>query len=56
MHIIWTIIVGLLVGVVAKIIHPGKESMGCIMTTILYLLSSTAALQALPRAYAERER
>ena len=35
MHIIWTIIVGLLVGVVAKIIHPGKESMGCIMTTIL---------------------
>jgi len=44
MHIIWTIIVGLLVGVVAKIIHPGKESMGCIMTTILYLLSSTAAL------------
>ena len=35
MHIIWTIVVGFLVGVVAKFIHPGKESMGFIMTTIL---------------------
>jgi uncharacterized membrane protein YeaQ/YmgE (transglycosylase-associated protein family) len=35
MHIIWTIVVGFIVGVVAKFIHPGKESMGFIMTTIL---------------------
>jgi uncharacterized membrane protein YeaQ/YmgE (transglycosylase-associated protein family) len=35
MHIIWTIIVGFIVGVVAKFIHPGKESMGFIMTTLL---------------------
>jgi uncharacterized membrane protein YeaQ/YmgE (transglycosylase-associated protein family) len=35
MHIIWTIIVGFIAGVVAKCIHPGKESMGFIMTTVL---------------------
>ena len=35
MHIIWTIIVGFIAGVVAKFIHPGKESMGFIMTTAL---------------------
>ena len=35
MHIIWTIIVGFIVGIVAKFIHPGKESMGFIMTTVL---------------------
>jgi len=35
MHIIWTIIVGFLAGVVAKFIHPGRESMGFIMTTLL---------------------
>jgi len=35
MHIIWTIVVGFLVGVLAKFIHPGKESMGFIMTTVL---------------------
>jgi len=35
MHIIWTVLVGFIVGVVAKFIHPGRESMGFIMTTIL---------------------
>ena len=35
MHIIWAIIVGFLAGVLAKFIHPGKESMGFIMTTLL---------------------
>jgi uncharacterized membrane protein YeaQ/YmgE (transglycosylase-associated protein family) len=35
MHIIWTILAGFIVGVLAKFIHPGKESMGFIMTTIL---------------------
>jgi len=35
MHIIWTIIVGFLVGVVAKFLHPGREGMGFIMTTAL---------------------
>ena len=35
MHIIWTIIVGFLAGVVAKLFHPGRENMGFIMTTLL---------------------
>jgi uncharacterized membrane protein YeaQ/YmgE (transglycosylase-associated protein family) len=43
MHIIWTIIVGFLVGVVAKLIHPGRESMGFIITTILGIGGSVLA-------------
>jgi len=35
MHIIWAIIVGFVVGVVAKFIHPGREGMGFIITTLL---------------------
>jgi uncharacterized membrane protein YeaQ/YmgE (transglycosylase-associated protein family) len=35
MSILWTIIIGFVVGVLAKFIHPGKESMGFIMTTLL---------------------
>jgi uncharacterized membrane protein YeaQ/YmgE (transglycosylase-associated protein family) len=43
MHIIWTIIVGFAVGVVAKFIHPGREGMGFIMTTILGIGGSVMA-------------
>ena len=35
MHLIGTIIVGFIVGVLAKFLHPGRENMGFIMTTIL---------------------
>ncbi len=35
MSILWTIIVGFVIGVVAKMIHPGKENMGFIMTVLL---------------------
>ena len=35
MSLIWTIIVGFIVGVVAKLVHPGRENMGFIMTTLL---------------------
>jgi uncharacterized membrane protein YeaQ/YmgE (transglycosylase-associated protein family) len=35
MGIIGTIIVGFIVGVLAKFIHPGRENMGFIMTTLL---------------------
>lgn len=35
MEILWTIIVGFIVGVIAKFLHPGKENMGFIMTTLL---------------------
>ena len=35
MSILWTIVVGFVVGVVAKLIHPGKDNMGFIMTVLL---------------------
>jgi uncharacterized membrane protein YeaQ/YmgE (transglycosylase-associated protein family) len=35
MGIIWTVLVGLIVGVIAKWLHPGKENMGLIMTSLL---------------------
>jgi uncharacterized membrane protein YeaQ/YmgE (transglycosylase-associated protein family) len=33
MHVIWTIIIGLLAGTVAKFITPGKDPGGLFMTT-----------------------
>jgi uncharacterized membrane protein YeaQ/YmgE (transglycosylase-associated protein family) len=35
MGIVWTIVLGFVIGVVAKLIHPGKENMGFIMTVLL---------------------
>ncbi len=35
MGILWTILVGLAVGVVAKMLHPGKENMGLLATLLL---------------------
>ena len=35
MGIIWTIIVGFLVGLVARAVLPGNQAMGLIMTTLL---------------------
>jgi len=43
MGILWTIIIGFVVGVVAKFVHPGKESMGFIMTTVLGIAGSLVA-------------
>jgi uncharacterized membrane protein YeaQ/YmgE (transglycosylase-associated protein family) len=43
MHIIWTILVGLVVGIIAKFIFPGRESMGWIMTTLLGIAGSFVA-------------
>jgi uncharacterized membrane protein YeaQ/YmgE (transglycosylase-associated protein family) len=43
MGIIWTIIVGLIVGVVAKLLLPGKENMGMIMTIVLGIAGSLVA-------------
>jgi uncharacterized membrane protein YeaQ/YmgE (transglycosylase-associated protein family) len=34
MHIIWTIIIGFLAGLVAKFVLPGKDSGGFIVTTV----------------------
>ena len=35
MGILWTIIVGFLVGLVARAVLPGNQAMGLIMTTLL---------------------
>jgi len=43
MGIIWTIIIGFLVGVLAKFIFPGKENMGFIKTTLLGIGGSLIA-------------
>lgn len=35
MGILWTIVLGFVIGVIAKLLHPGKDSMGFIMTVLL---------------------
>jgi uncharacterized membrane protein YeaQ/YmgE (transglycosylase-associated protein family) len=43
LHILGTIVVGLIVGVLAKMLHPGKENMGLIMTIVLGVVGSFVA-------------
>lgn len=43
MGILSTLLLGLVVGVVARFLHPGKESMGFIMTILLGLAGSFSA-------------
>ena len=43
MGLIWTIIVGFVVGVVAKFIHPGRENMGFVITTLLGIAGAFVA-------------
>ena len=43
MGIIWTIVLGFVIGVIAKLLHPGKENMGFIMTVLLGIGGSFAA-------------
>ena len=43
MGIVWTILVGLVVGVIAKLLHPGKENMGFIATVLLGIGGSVVA-------------
>ena len=35
MGILWTIVLGFVIGVIAKLVHPGKENMGFVMTVLL---------------------
>ena len=35
MGLIWTIVVGFLVGLVARAVMPGRQGMGIIMTTLI---------------------
>jgi uncharacterized membrane protein YeaQ/YmgE (transglycosylase-associated protein family) len=41
-----TIVVGFIVGVIAKLIMPGKENMGLIVTTLLGIAGSLVATYA----------
>jgi len=43
MSIVWTILLGFVAGVVAKFLHPGRENMGFIMTTLLGIVGSVVA-------------
>lgn len=43
MGILATIVVGFLAGVLAKWLHPGKDSMGFILTTLLGIAGSIVA-------------
>jgi len=40
---IWTIIIGFIAGVIAKIIMPGKDPGGCIITILLGIGGSVVA-------------
>lgn len=44
--LIATIVVGFIVGVIAKLIMPGKENMGFVVTTLLGIVGSLAATYA----------
>lgn len=43
MHIIWALIVGLVVGAVAKLVMPGKDPGGLIVTMLLGIVGSVLA-------------
>lgn len=43
MSIIGTIIIGLIVGLVARLLHPGKDGLGLIMTSLLGIAGSVLA-------------
>ncbi|MBK9595572.1 MAG: GlsB/YeaQ/YmgE family stress response membrane protein [Rhodocyclales bacterium] len=43
MGIFWTIVLGLVIGVIAKFLHPGKENMGFLMTILLGVAGSFLA-------------
>ena len=43
MHWLWVIIIGLIVGIIAKLIRGGSDSMGFIVTIIIGILGSILA-------------
>ena len=43
MGIFWTIVLGLVIGIIAKFLHPGKENMGFLMTILLGIAGSFLA-------------
>ncbi len=43
LSILWTILIGFVIGVIAKFLHPGKENMGLVLTTALGIAGSLVA-------------
>ena len=43
MGILYTILIGLIVGLVARLLHPGKDGLGLIMTALLGIAGSMLA-------------
>jgi uncharacterized membrane protein YeaQ/YmgE (transglycosylase-associated protein family) len=43
MGFVWTIVLGFVIGVFAKLLHPGKENMGFIATVLLGIGGSFVA-------------
>lgn len=43
MGIIGTIVIGFVVGVIAKFLHPGKENMGILLTVLLGVAGALVA-------------
>lgn len=40
MHFLWTILIGFLIGLMARFFMPGKQKAGFIMTTLLGIIGS----------------
>lgn len=40
MHLLWTLLIGFVIGVVAKFLMPGKDNLGIIMTTVLGIIGA----------------
>ena len=43
MHFLWTALVGFVVGLIARAVMPGTQSLGILMTTVLGIAGSFAA-------------
>ena len=43
MHILWTIIIGFVIGLLARALKPGDDKLGLIMTTILGIAGAMLA-------------
>ena len=46
MHIIWTILIGFIAGLLARAVLPGNNSMGFILTSVLGIAGSLVATYA----------
>ena len=42
-HLLWTLIIGLVIGVVAKLLMPGRDPGGCIITMLIGVAGSFIA-------------